>query len=119
MAVNRKGSISTRHNGGGLGIADKGGNVLPEPEHAQGMAAEKTIKRTAEDVEINAEIIALIQERIDIGAKKYGGGIKLYDGRNWLVEALEEILDCSVYLAAMIIKIKRGAEWENLIGKDY
>ena len=119
MAVNQKNSNRSRHDGGGFSIKDQGTDVLSEPECPQGMAVEKTPQEIKGDMEINAEIVALIQERIDEGAKKYGGGIKLYDSRNWLVEALEEVLDCCVYLAAMIIKIRKGAEWERLVGKDY
>ena len=119
MAVNKKGCSCPGQAGGGFSIADKGADVLPESKRTGGMAVKETAEKTALDVEINAEIIALIQKRIDIGAKKYGGGIKLHDGRNWLIEALEEILDCSVYLAAMIIKIRKGSTWENLMGKDY
>lgn len=119
MAVNQENSNSPGRDGGGFSIKDQGNDVLSEPKRPQGMAAKTPSETIERDVEINAEIVSLIQERIDEGARKYGGGIKLYDGRNWLVEALEEVLDCCVYLAAMIIKIRKGAEWERLIGKDY
>jgi|2_EtaG_2_1085320.scaffolds.fasta_scaffold08175_8 hypothetical protein len=118
MAVNREGSESTGHNGGGFSIEDKRGDVLSESKRIEGVATQKAAETLTPDVEINAEIMKLIQLRIDEGAKKYGGGIMLHDGRNWLVEALEEVLDCCVYLAAMIIKIKRGAKWENLTEKN-
>ena len=39
------------------------------------------------------------------GKREYGGAINIHDGRDWNVEALEEILDCCVYVAARILQI--------------
>jgi len=71
------------------------------------------------DKGINKEVISLIEERLEKGAYKYGGGIRVSDNRDWLQEALEEMLDFSVYISAQIIIMKKRRNAENLIGKDY
>ena len=63
----------------------------------------------------NKEIIDLIKERLEIGRKEYKQEIDIHDGRNWLIEALEEQLDGMVYLSAKILQIK---ERENMIIKN-
>ena len=55
---------------------------------------------------INEEVIQLIKERLDAGAKKYGEEILIDDKREFVVETLEEILDACVYLACKIIQLK-------------
>ena len=56
---------------------------------------------------MNEEIIKLITERLEKGAKKYGKENMASDGRCFVTEALEEALDLSVYLAAKLIEVKR------------
>tara|TARA_Y100000401_G_C8148797_1_gene138534 strand:+ start:126 stop:383 length:258 start_codon:yes stop_codon:yes gene_type:complete len=56
---------------------------------------------------MNEEIIKKIQERLELGAKKYGKPNMNTDGRCFVTEALEEALDMCVYLAARLIEIKR------------
>ena len=66
---------------------------------------------------MNIEILDLIEERLVIGERKYGNENVIDDGRDFLQEALEEALDCSVYLAAKLIEIKNKRkeelEWEE------
>ena len=66
---------------------------------------------------MNIEILDLIEERLVIGERKYGNENVIDDGRDFLQEALEEALDCAVYLAAKLIEIKNkrkeGLEWEE------
>ena len=59
---------------------------------------------------MNREIIKLINERLDVGAKKYGKQNMVSDGRDYIQEALEEALDCSVYLAGRLLEIKNNKE---------
>ena len=59
---------------------------------------------------MNKEIIKLINKRLDIGAKKYGKQNMVSDGRDYIQEALEEALDCSVYLAGRLLEIKNNKE---------
>ena len=54
---------------------------------------------------MNREIIKLISKRLDKGAKKYGKQNMVSDGRDYVQEALEEALDCSVYLAGRLTEI--------------
>ena len=56
---------------------------------------------------MNKEIVKLIEQRIEKGKEEYDEEIDPWDGRNWEVEALEEILDGMVYIAIALLKIKR------------
>jgi hypothetical protein len=66
---------------------------------------------------MNIKILDLIEERLLIGERKYGNENVIDDGRDFIQEALEEALDCSVYLAAKLIEIKNkrkeDIEWEE------
>ena len=66
---------------------------------------------------MNTEILDLIEERLIIGERKYGSENVVNDGRDFIQEALEEALDCAVYLAAKLIEIKNkrkeDIEWEE------
>ena len=66
---------------------------------------------------MNIKILDLIEERLLIGERKYGNENVINDGRDFLQEALEEALDCAVYLAAKLIEIKNkrkeDIEWEE------
>ena len=56
---------------------------------------------------MNKKIMDLIHNRLDIGFIKYGNENLESDGRDFEKEALEEILDCCIYIAARLIEIKR------------
>jgi len=66
---------------------------------------------------MNTKILDLIEERLIIGERKYGNENVIDDGRDFIQEALEEALDCAVYLAAKLIEIKNkrkeDIEWEE------
>ena len=65
---------------------------------------------------MNIKILDLIEERLVIGERKYGNENVINDGRDFIQEALEEALDCAVYLAAKLIEIKKRkgeVEWEE------
>ena len=66
---------------------------------------------------MNIDILNLIEERLIIGERKYGNENVINDGRDFVQEALEEALDCAVYLAAKLIEIKNkrkeDIEWEE------
>jgi len=79
---------------------------------------------------VNREIIEIIEERMQVGARKYGEKLDVFDGRDWLQETLEELLDACVYLSAKLIKIKQescehknkhyqGEEKDTNIGESY
>ena len=55
---------------------------------------------------MNKKILKLIKSRLDEGEQKYGHENVETDGRNFTTEALEEALDCAVYLAAKLIEIQ-------------
>ena len=58
-------------------------------------------------MKMNKEILNLIEERLDEGKRKYGHENVETDGRNFITEALEEILDCCVYVAAKLIEVRK------------
>lgn len=63
----------------------------------------------------NEEIKELIRQRMDLGQKRYGHGVKVNDDTTqygtdqdaWELMALEEILDGMIYSAAAIIRLRR------------
>ena len=55
---------------------------------------------------MNAKIIELIRERLELGAKKYGRENIASDDRDFIQESLEEVLDCMVYASCKLIEIK-------------
>jgi|TARA_S200002703_G_scaffold27387_2_gene23440 hypothetical protein len=54
----------------------------------------------------NKHIISLIEERLEKGKREYSEELDVHDGRDWIQETIEELLDACVYLTAQIIKIK-------------
>ena len=59
---------------------------------------------------MNERILKMIQKRLEVGERKYGHENVENDGRNFTTEALEEALDCAVYLAAKLIEIQTSNE---------
>ena len=59
---------------------------------------------------MNERILKMIEERLNVGQRKYGHENVENDGRNFTTEALEEALDCAVYLAAKLIEIQTRNE---------
>ena len=55
---------------------------------------------------MNSEIISMIQKRLEKGKRQYGDVIDVYDGRDWIQETLEELLDAQVYLTAELLKLR-------------
>ena len=55
---------------------------------------------------MNNQILKLIKKRLVKGEKRYGKENISSDGRDFVQEALEEALDCSVYLAGYLIEIQ-------------
>ena len=55
---------------------------------------------------MNLKILDLIGKRLIKGEKRYGKENIASDGRDFVQEAIEEALDCSVYLAGHLIEIQ-------------
>jgi len=55
---------------------------------------------------INEKVMKKIKSRLDEGAKKYGEEILINDDREFVNEALEELLDACVYLSCKIIQLE-------------
>jgi len=58
----------------------------------------------------NNKIIKLIEERLQVGKNEYGTELNPLDGRDWMKEALEELLDATVYLATKLRQLKKLEE---------
>ena len=55
---------------------------------------------------MNNQIVKLIRKRLVKGEERYGKQNIASDGRDFVQEALEEALECSVYLAGQLIEIQ-------------
>ena len=60
----------------------------------------------------NKEIVTLIEERLEKGKREYNQEVDVFDGREWITEALEEVLDACVYLSAQLHLIKKKGKNE-------
>ena len=87
--------------------------------------ADVPAKPTATDY--NAEIINMIQERMEVGKKRYGHGLRINDDTtqwgtredSWTEMGLEEVLDLCVYLSAQILRIQeREREGRSVIHSE-
>tara|TARA_R100000406_G_scaffold90935_1_gene78248 strand:- start:622 stop:825 length:204 start_codon:yes stop_codon:yes gene_type:complete len=67
---------------------------------------------------VNKHILKKIQERMEVGANKYGAELDINDGRDWLQESIEEALDNIVYLSAFLLQIQERINNENNTKKD-
>ena len=68
---------------------------------------------------MNKQILNLIEQRLDKGKKRYGKENISSDGRDFVQEALEEALDCAVYLAAHLIEIMDENDYEPTTADEY
>lgn len=59
---------------------------------------------------MNKKIIEEIEKRLEKGKKEYKDQLDPDDGRDWIKESVEEMLDCCVYLAAELLRIKNKRE---------
>ena len=67
---------------------------------------EKDIKKKS----TNEEIKEMIAQRLDLGQKRYNQDVPMEDNRDYTQEALEELLDGCVYLAAEILRYKNNCK---------
>ena len=58
----------------------------------------------------NQKILELIQQRLDIGAVKYGEQVPIDGSRDNLKESIEEVLDLCVYLAGVMLELHEKYE---------
>jgi len=68
---------------------------------------------------MNKQILNLIEQRLDKGKKRYGKENISSDGRDFVKEALEEALDCAVYLAAHLIEMMDENDCEPTTADEY
>ena len=68
---------------------------------------------------MNKQILDLIDQRLNKGKKRYGKENISSDGRDFVQEALEEALDCAVYLAAHLIEMMDKDDCQPTIADEY
>ena len=68
---------------------------------------------------MNLRILDLIGKRLEKGKKRYSKENISSDGRDFVQEALEEALDCAVYLAAHLIEIMDKHDYEPTTADEY
>ena len=68
---------------------------------------------------MNLRILDLIGKRLEKGKKRYSKENISSDGRDFVQEALEEALDCAVYLAAHLIEIMDEDDYEHTTADEY
>ena len=68
---------------------------------------------------MNKQILNLIGQRLEKGKKRYGKENISSDNRDFVQEALEEALDCAVYLAAHLIEIMDENDCEPTTADEY
>ena len=56
----------------------------------------------------NDQILSMIKERLDIGAKKYGEQVPIDGTCDNLKESIEELLDLCVYLSAVALELHKN-----------
>ena len=66
------------------------------------LLSEKIVGVT-ENLELREKIMEAFKARLDKGKKEYGHGLNIHDGRKWIAESTEEMLDASVYNAAQLL----------------
>ncbi|MAG26281.1 hypothetical protein CMI47_12080 [Candidatus Pacearchaeota archaeon] len=66
---------------------------------------------------MNTEILNLVGKRLIKGEKKYGHENVTSDGRNFVQEALEEALDCAVYISAKLVEIQQQNKGAKIMGR--
>ena len=61
---------------------------------------------------INKQVMKELELRLEKGMVTYGHEVQMEDNRDFVQEALEEALDASIYLQALLIRIKnkQGAD---------
>lgn len=83
-------------------------------------AKKKTIEKKDDFIKLeerddNAEILELLKDRLALGVKKYGHGVRVNQSTtdfgtkddDWELMALEEMLDGLIYTTASIIRYRR------------
>lgn len=61
-----------------------------------------------DNVEIRALLNSALDKQFGKGLAKYGQGVEIdQPGMDWIEEAVEEVMDAQVYLAAKLLQLRR------------
>jgi hypothetical protein len=70
----------------------------------------------------NKEVLDLIKQRLELGYKSYGHGLKVDENtqehgtvdNSWIEMAQEELLDAIIYMSASLIRLRRICKDKNI-----
>ncbi len=83
-------------------------SIYPDEEHPLTDFDEKFCsEKCFQDCFNQNEIVRMVAGRLQKGYDKYNQIMPINDGRDWLEECLEEILDCCVYIGNMLIVLRQ------------
>ena len=81
--------------------------------------ANKLIDHVKSDNENRNDLLLLkMAGRLELGQQKYGKTIPIDDGRDWITEGLEEILDGMVYIANKLLILEEELKNERSSSND-
>ena len=76
--------------------------------------ADEFNKTYTKELDRNTLILKRIKERLDLGQLRYGGDVPREDGRNWIRETLEEVLDSLVYATNKLLILEESEEKDDV-----
>lgn len=77
------------------------------------IAVEEQVQPHGQGVDVATLVHKDIEDRISMGAKKYGERLTTNNGRDALMDAYQEVLDLAVYLRQMIWERENPQELHN------
>lgn len=83
----------------------------PQPPPTSDDAGPEVWPSLLADVQMSDALRALCEERDAMGRAKYGTPLRVHNGREPLVDALQEALDLAVYLHQAMLREKGGRYW--------
>jgi len=81
----------------------------PQPSPTSDDAGPEVWPALLDEVALSPELRALCEERDAMGRAKYGTPLRVHNGREPLVDALQEALDLAVYLHQAVWRVEGPA----------
>lgn len=81
----------------------------PQPPPTSDDASPEVWPALLDEVALSPELRALCEERDAMGRAKYGTALRVHNGREPLVDALQEALDLAVYLHQAVWRVEGPA----------
>ena len=88
---------------------------IPQPAPVTDDAGPEVWPALLDEVALSPELRALCEERDAMGRAKYGTALRVHNGREPLVDALQEALDLAVYLHQALMRDGATPRTRNII----